>query len=78
MRLPVDSILLAGAMSVVGPLLARTAGTTQAMAAVERYLDKPKPGLWLDRIDASNRLIEEPVTASTLYHIIGAALVQAP
>jgi mannose-6-phosphate isomerase len=47
-----------------------------AMAAVERYLDRPKPGLWLDRIDASNRLIEEPVTASTLYHIIGDALVQ--
>ena len=50
----------------------------QAMAAVERYLDKPKPGLWLDRIDASNRLIEEPVTASTLYHIIGAALARKP
>jgi len=49
-----------------------------AMAAVERYLDKPKPGLWLDRIDASNRLIDEPVTASTLYHIIGAALAQKP
>lgn len=52
------------------------AGEKQAMEAVDRYLDKPKPGLWLDRIDATNRLIEEPVTASTLYHIIGAALVQ--
>jgi mannose-1-phosphate guanylyltransferase/mannose-6-phosphate isomerase len=49
-----------------------------AMAAVDRYLDRPKPGLWLDRIDASNQPVEEPVTASTLYHIIGAALAQKP
>jgi mannose-6-phosphate isomerase len=56
--------------------LGDTAQAKQAMAAVERYLDTPKPGLWLDRIDESNRLIEEPVTASTLYHIIGAALAR--
>ena len=57
-------------------VLGDAAQQTQAMATVERFLDTPKPGLWLDRIDASNRLIEEPVTASTLYHIIGAALAQ--
>jgi mannose-6-phosphate isomerase len=59
-------------------VLRDAAQETRAMAAVERYLDTPKPGLWLDRIDVSNRLIEEPVTASTLYHIIGAALARKP
>ena len=46
-----------------------------ALAAAEalwRYLDVPTRGLWHDTLTPTNRFIEEPAPASSLYHIIGA------
>jgi mannose-6-phosphate isomerase len=46
-----------------------------ALAAAEslwRYLDVPTRGLWRDRLTPTNRFVEEPAPASSLYHIVGA------
>jgi mannose-6-phosphate isomerase len=37
-----------------------------------RYLDCPVPGLWRDRIDAAGKVVEEPVPASSFYHLVAA------
>lgn len=47
----------------------------QAVAAAEslwRYLDVPTRGLWRDTLTPTNRFVEEPAPASSLYHIVGA------
>jgi len=46
-----------------------------AVAAAEtlwRYLDVPTRGLWRDKLMPTNRFVEEPAPASSLYHILGA------
>jgi mannose-1-phosphate guanylyltransferase/mannose-6-phosphate isomerase len=46
-----------------------------ARAAAEslwRYLDAPTQGLWRDKLTPTNRFVEEPAPASSLYHITGA------
>jgi mannose-1-phosphate guanylyltransferase/mannose-6-phosphate isomerase len=46
-----------------------------AVAAAEsvwRYLDVPTRGLWRDKLTPTNRFVEEPAPASSLYHIVGA------
>lgn len=46
-----------------------------ALAAAQtlwRYLDTPTRGLWRDKLTPTNRFIEEPAPASSLYHIVGA------
>jgi mannose-1-phosphate guanylyltransferase/mannose-6-phosphate isomerase len=46
-----------------------------ALASAEslwRYLDLPTRGLWRDTLTPTNRFVEEPSPASSLYHIIGA------
>ncbi len=43
-----------------------------AVAALLRFLDLKKPGLWFDRLDASGKFVEEPARATSLYHIMGA------
>jgi mannose-1-phosphate guanylyltransferase/mannose-6-phosphate isomerase len=48
---------------------------THALAAAEslwRYLDVPTRGLWRDKLTPTNRFVEEPAPASSLYHIFGA------
>ena len=48
---------------------------SQAVAAAEslwRYLDVPTRGLWRDKLTPTNRFVEEPAPASSLYHIVGA------
>lgn len=42
----------------------------QAIEGLELFLNTKIPGLYLDRIDAQGRLVDEPAPASTLYHII--------
>jgi len=37
-----------------------------------RYLDCPVPGLWRDRIDAGGKVVDEPVPASSFYHLVAA------
>jgi len=37
-----------------------------------RYLDVPTRGLWRDKLTPTNRFVEEPSPASSLYHIVGA------
>jgi mannose/cellobiose epimerase-like protein (N-acyl-D-glucosamine 2-epimerase family) len=37
-----------------------------------RYLDCPLPGLWIDRIDAQGKVVEEPAPASSFYHLVAA------
>jgi mannose-6-phosphate isomerase len=37
-----------------------------------RYLDVPTRGLWRDKLMPTNRFVEEPVPASSLYHVFGA------
>ena len=43
-----------------------------AMRTLWRYLDVPVAGLWQDKLTPGNTFIEEPVSGSTFYHIIGA------
>ena len=46
-----------------------------ALAAAKslwRYLDTPTGGLWRDRLMPTNRFVEEPAPASSLYHLTGA------
>jgi len=46
-----------------------------ALAAAEslwRYLDVSTRGLWRDKLTPTNRFVEEPAPASSLYHIVGA------
>ena len=46
----------------------------EAAETLATYLDTPIRGLWRDRLDASGSFIEEPAPASSLYHLVGAAL----
>jgi mannose/cellobiose epimerase-like protein (N-acyl-D-glucosamine 2-epimerase family) len=46
----------------------------KATRALMTYLDVPVLGLWRDRLDANGRFIDEPVPASSLYHIVGAVM----
>lgn len=46
-----------------------------AVAAAEslwKYLDVPTRGLWRDKLTATNRFVDEPSPASSLYHIVAA------
>ncbi len=36
------------------------------------YLETTVPGLWRDRLTASDAFVEEPARASSLYHLVGA------
>jgi mannose-6-phosphate isomerase len=60
-------------------LAARISGEPRylAMAAAAadglmRYLDCPIPGLWRDRIDANDVVVDEPAPASSFYHLVAA------
>lgn len=41
-----------------------------AAQALLRYLDVPRRGLWRDRLDAADVFNEDPVPASSFYHIV--------
>jgi mannose-1-phosphate guanylyltransferase/mannose-6-phosphate isomerase len=43
-----------------------------AAESLWKYLDVPTRGLWRDKLTATNRFVEEPVPASSLYHLLGA------
>jgi mannose-6-phosphate isomerase len=43
-----------------------------AYAGLWRYLETKKPGLWLDTLTENGTFAEQPVKASSLYHIINA------
>jgi mannose/cellobiose epimerase-like protein (N-acyl-D-glucosamine 2-epimerase family) len=43
-----------------------------AAEALWRYLDTPTRGLWRDKLTPTNRFVDEPAPASSLYHIAGA------
>lgn len=45
-------------------------GALEAVATIEQFLDVEKTGLWRERIDSKGRWIDEPVPASSLYHIV--------
>lgn len=36
---------------------------------LDRYLDKPAPGCWVDHLDAQGAVIADKIPASTLYHV---------
>ena len=40
-----------------------------AAQALRQYLDRPGPGLWLDKIEADGAVVSEPSPASSFYHI---------
>lgn len=46
----------------------------EATQALMLYFDTPVRGLWRDRMNIEGAFIEEPVPASSFYHIVGAAL----
>ena len=46
----------------------------EATDTLMRYFETPVRGLWRDRMSAEGVFIEEPVPASSFYHIVGAAL----
>ena len=41
----------------------------RAAQALGHYLDRPGPGLWLDKIKADGAVVDEPSPASSFYHI---------
>jgi mannose/cellobiose epimerase-like protein (N-acyl-D-glucosamine 2-epimerase family) len=64
------ALLLGGAADAAADSYAE-----HAVAAAEslwKYLDVPTRGLWRDTLTATNRFVEEPAPASSLYHIVGA------
>jgi mannose-6-phosphate isomerase len=46
--------------------------TLDSSQALIRYLDTPVRGLWRDRMSLEGSFAEEPVPASSFYHIVGA------
>lgn len=66
--------LLLGATSAGDdPQLARyREDAVRACASLWRYLETPTPGMWWDKMDTDGVFVEEPVTASSFYHIITA------
>lgn len=44
-----------------------------AIAALDRFLATPTPGLWFDQLDEKDVFVIEPARATSLYHIIGVA-----
>jgi mannose-6-phosphate isomerase len=46
----------------------------EATQTLMLYFETPVRGLWRDRMSAAGVFIEEPVPASSFYHIVGAAL----
>jgi mannose-1-phosphate guanylyltransferase/mannose-6-phosphate isomerase len=48
------------------------ADALSAARGLWRYLETPTPGLWRDRQLVDGRFIEEPASATSLYHLIGA------
>jgi mannose-6-phosphate isomerase len=46
----------------------------EATHTLMQYFETPVRGLWRDRMSAEGLFVEEPVPASSLYHIVGAAL----
>jgi mannose-6-phosphate isomerase len=46
----------------------------EATQTLMLYFETPVRGLWRDRMSADGAFIEEPVPASSFYHIVGAAL----
>jgi mannose-6-phosphate isomerase len=46
----------------------------EATQTVMRYFDTPVRGLWRDRLNADGAFVKEPAPASSLYHIVGAAV----
>jgi mannose-6-phosphate isomerase len=51
-------------------LLGDPADVEAAAAALWRYLETPKVGLWRDKMREDGTFVEEPAPASSLYHII--------
>ena len=48
------------------------AHAVSAAESLWRYLDMPTRGLWRDKLLPTNRFVDEPAPASSLYHIAGA------
>ena len=46
----------------------------EAIATLWRYLDAPLSGLWYENLGADGRFIVEAAPATSLYHIVGAAV----
>jgi mannose-6-phosphate isomerase len=47
---------------------------SEAAVGLMKYLSAPVPGLWHDQISRSGELMDGPVPAGNLYHIVGAIL----
>jgi len=45
---------------------------SEAIGALDAFLDVPTRGLWRDWITADGAFVDEPAPASSLYHIVGA------
>lgn len=45
---------------------------TRTFGVLNRFLDVPVAGLWLDRMHPDGRLVSEPAPASSLYHLMSA------
>ena len=48
------------------------AGFAAASAALARHLETPRPGLWIERMDAAGGAVPEPAPATSLYHLTAA------
>jgi len=46
----------------------------EAIATLWRYLDAPLQGLWYENLDGNGRFVIEAAPATSLYHIVGAAV----
>ncbi len=50
----------------------------EATRTLMQYFETPVRGLWRDRMSAEGVFVEEPVPASSLYHIVGARARSRP
>lgn len=72
---PMTELIKAGVSQARAGVAGAEAVATKGLADLRRfYLSTPVPGVYLDKLGAANEVVDDGAPASTLYHLIGAAI----
>ena len=72
---PMTELIKAGVSQARAGVAGAEAIAAKALADLQRfYLTTPVPGVYLDKLGAANEIVDDGAPASTLYHLIGAAI----
>ncbi|RYZ96896.1 MAG: mannose-6-phosphate isomerase [Moraxellaceae bacterium] len=72
---PMTELIKAGVSQARAGVAGAEAVAAKALADLKRYyLNTPVPGVYLDKLGAANEVVDDGAPASTLYHLIGAAI----